>query len=55
MMSFGFKPGNSGTGCLRSCELTDYFGVGPELLRDGGPDSTAPVHVVCDHVISDFE
>jgi hypothetical protein len=26
-----------------------------ELLRDGGPDSTAPVHVVCDHVISDFE
>jgi hypothetical protein len=30
-MSFGFKPGNSGTGCLRSCELTDYFGVGPDL------------------------
>lgn len=22
-----------------------------ELLRDAGPDSTAPVHVVCDHVI----
>jgi hypothetical protein len=22
-----------------------------ELLRDGGPDSTAPVRVVCDHVI----
>lgn len=26
-----------------------------ELLRDGESDSTAPVHVGCDHVVSDFE